>query len=166
MTRILENRDPAEVSDIQIAAHASDFVLAGSETTSTALSCITYHLLQTPEVMEKLQAEIRGTFNHYDQINARSTLPLKYVEAVVLEGLRMYPPLPFALPRIVPEGGDTVDGHFLPAKVALAQVYPSATLTKLLDNSLNKPNGSQPFFGQFRRSSSIQTREVARSENK
>lgn len=122
MTRILENRDPAEVSDIQIAAHASDFVLAGSETTSTALCCITYYLLRTPAVLKKLQAEIRGTFQHFDQINARSTLPLKYMEAVALEGLRMYPPLPFPLPRVVPEGGDTVDGHFLPAKVMLIQI--------------------------------------------
>ena len=30
----------------------------------------------------------------------------------------MYPPLPFALPRVVPEGGDTVDGKFVPAGVS------------------------------------------------
>lgn len=37
------------------------------------------------------------------------------MHAVILEGLRIYPPLPFALPRVVLEGGDTVDSHFLPA---------------------------------------------------
>ena len=30
----------------------------------------------------------------------------------------MYAPLPFALPRVVPDGGDTVDGHLLPAGVS------------------------------------------------
>ena len=35
--------------------------------------------------------------------------------------MRIYPPLPFALPRVVPAGGDTVDGHFLPEGVS--QIY-------------------------------------------
>lgn len=116
-TRILEYRDPKEVSDIQLAAHASDFVLAGSETTATALSCITYYLLRTPHIMQTLQEEIRGAFESYDQINAASTTRLAYLNAVVLEGLRIFPPLPFALPRVVPPGGDTVDGHFVPEGV-------------------------------------------------
>lgn len=119
MTRILENRDPQEVSDVQIAAHASDFVLAGSETTSTALSCITFYILKDPRIMKKLQAEIRSSFKSYNEIDAQSTAPLKYVHAVALEGLRMYPPLPFALPRVVPEGGDLVDGRFVPGGVLL-----------------------------------------------
>ena len=117
MTRILENRDPQEVSDVQIAAHASDFVLAGSETTSTALSCITFYTLRDPRINKLLQAEIRKSFNFYGEINAQSTARLKYLQAVILEGLRMYPPLPFALPRVVPEGGDVVDGRFVPGGV-------------------------------------------------
>jgi cytochrome P450 len=117
MTRMLEVRDPELVSDIQLAAHASDFVLAGSETTATALSCITYYLLHTPEVLKKLQHEIRTMFKSYEQINAAATAPLTYLNAVALEGLRVYPPLPLALPRVVPEGGDTVDAHPLPAGV-------------------------------------------------
>lgn len=118
MTRILEHRDPEEVSDIQLAAHSSDFVLAGSETTATALSCITYYLLRMPHVGKKLQKEIREGFKSYKEIDATSTAPLKYLKAVVLEGLRIYPPLPFALPRVVPNGGDTVDGHLLPGGVS------------------------------------------------
>jgi hypothetical protein len=34
---MLENR-PEDLTDVQIAAHASDFVIAGSETTATTLS--------------------------------------------------------------------------------------------------------------------------------
>jgi cytochrome P450 len=120
MTRILENRDPEKISDIQLAAHASDFVLAGSETTATALSCIMYYLLRTPKALEKVQAEIRGSFKSYSEINGLSTMPLKYLHAVILEGLRVYPPLPFALPRVVPPGGDTVDGYHLPAGVGFS----------------------------------------------
>ncbi|KAL8954791.1 MAG: hypothetical protein Q9183_006931, partial [Haloplaca sp. 2 TL-2023] len=114
MTRILENRDQSEISDIQLAAHASDFVVAGSETTATALSAINYYLIRTPHARKQLQDEIRTAFKTYDEINATSTVPLKYMEAVCKEAMRMYVPLPFALPRVVPEGGDTVAGEWLP----------------------------------------------------
>lgn len=118
MTRILQQRDPAKTSDLQLAAHASDFVIAGSETTATALSCILNYLLRDPAALARLQEEIRGHFGSYAEITALSTLRLRYLRAVILEGLRIYPPLPFGLPRVVPEGGDTVDGHFLPGGVS------------------------------------------------
>lgn len=118
MSRVLEQRDPKLVSDLQLAAHSSDFVLAGSETTATALSAITYYLLRTPAVMRKLCHEIRSSFAAYGDINSRSTLELPYLAAVIAEGLRIYPPLPIALPRVVPPGGDTVDGHHVPAGVS------------------------------------------------
>ncbi|KAL2822604.1 benzoate 4-monooxygenase cytochrome P450 [Aspergillus granulosus] len=137
LTRILEQRDPDQVSDLQLAAHASDFVLAGSETTATALSCIMYHLLRNPKVLSRLQSECRMAFTSYDQISASSTLPLKYLHAVILEGLRIYPPLPFALPRVVPKGGDTVDGHFLPEGVIVS--------TNPLASSLDPANFEQPY---------------------
>lgn len=113
----MENRDYEAFSDIHLAAHASDFVLAGSETSSTCLSTITYHLLRNKDVLQKLQAEIRGAFKTYEEIDGASTATLKYTHAVITEGLRIFPPLPFALPRLVPMPGDTVDGHYLPGGV-------------------------------------------------
>lgn len=68
--------------------------------------------------MEILVKEIESTFTSYDQVNATAAGNLKYLRAVALEGMRMYAPLPFPLPRVVPEDGDTVDGHFLPAGVS------------------------------------------------
>lgn len=117
MSSLLENRSLDDAFVIQMAAHASDFVLAGSETTATALSCITYYVLRTPQVLQKLQHEIRGSYKDYSEIDAASTATLPYIKATILEALRIYPPLPFALPRVVPSGGDTVDGYFLPAGV-------------------------------------------------
>ncbi|KAL8729762.1 MAG: hypothetical protein Q9181_004890 [Wetmoreana brouardii] len=137
MTRILENRDKSEISDIQLAAHASDFVVAGSETTATALSAINYYLIRTPHARKLLQEEIRGAFNSYDEINATSTAPLKYMEAVCKEAMRMYVPLPLGLPRVVPEGGDTVDGEWLPGGTVVA-VNPMAA-------SLSERNFHEPF---------------------
>jgi cytochrome P450 len=116
LTRILEQRDDT-ISDVQIAAHSADFVTAGSETTATALSCITYYLSKNKLVLEKLQQEIRTSFDSYDEIDSASTAPLKYLNAVCQEGMRIYAPLPFALPRVVSDQGNIVDGHFLPPGV-------------------------------------------------
>ncbi len=89
MTRILEQRDPDKVSDLQLAAHASDFVIAGSETTATALACILFHLMKDPSVMTKLCYEVRSRFASYGEICSLSTLSLPYLKAVILEGLRI-----------------------------------------------------------------------------
>lgn len=122
MTRILDKRDPKEVSDLQLAAHASDFVLGGSETTATTLSCIIYYLVKNPDIKQKLQEEIRTRYQHYSEINSSTAQHLPYLKAVISEGLRIFPPVPFALPRVVPEGGDSVDGRFLPEGVSLSML--------------------------------------------
>ena len=114
---MIEARAEYDISDTQISAHASDFVIAGSETTATALSCITYYLLRNPYITARLRCEIDEAFPTYDAITASSTAGLKYLNAICLEGMRMYPPLPFALPRVVPAAGDTVDGHWVPPGV-------------------------------------------------
>ena len=82
------------------------------------MSTVIYHLLKTPRAMELLQREVRDAFKSYDEIDAASTSSLKYLHAVITEALRIYPPIPFALPRVVPSGGDTVDGLWLPAGVS------------------------------------------------
>ncbi|KAI4859907.1 cytochrome P450 [Hypoxylon rubiginosum] len=130
MTRILEHRDQDNhrTSDLQLAAHSFDFVIAGSETTSTTLSCCTYYLLRNPNIMNILKNEIRGAFNSSQTINDNSTKSLPYLNAVCLEAMRIYPPLPLALPRLVPEGGDTIDGHFVPAGVTVTTNPMAASL--------------------------------------
>ncbi|KAI1267667.1 cytochrome P450 [Xylariaceae sp. FL1019] len=112
LTRMLENR-PEDLTDVQIAAHASDFVIAGSETTATTLSCIIYYLTKNPSIYQKATQEIRDRFERYEDINSITALQLKYLHALALEAMRIYPPLPLALPRVVPKGGDIIDGYFV-----------------------------------------------------
>ncbi|KAI1088434.1 benzoate 4-monooxygenase cytochrome P450 [Rostrohypoxylon terebratum] len=114
LTRVIQERDPNAVSDKQIAAHSSDMVIAGSDTTATGLSSIVYFLLKNPSSLEKLKAEIRDTFDRYSQITYSSTMKMKYLRAVIQEGLRILPPVSVALPRDVPDEGAVVDGLFLP----------------------------------------------------
>ncbi|KAI6081132.1 benzoate 4-monooxygenase cytochrome P450 [Hypoxylon rubiginosum] len=130
LTRILEDRDPTIVTDRQIAAHASDLVLAGSDTTATTLAAAIYYLLRDQSAMARLTSEVRSTFTSYVDITHSSTASLQYLRAVILEALRLYPPVPMALPRIVPDGGDTVDGFSLPAGVTVSTNPMAASLAE------------------------------------
>lgn len=69
--------------------------------------------------MQLLRQEVRSAFKSYDEIDGNSTQPLKYLSGVALEAMRIYPPLPFALPRVVPPGGGIVEGHWLPGGVSI-----------------------------------------------
>lgn len=75
--------------------------------------------------MARLQEEVRSAFTRYEEIDSASTIPLKYLKAVAQEAMRIYPPLPFALPRVVPEPGCHVDGQFLPGGVRILLFFPS-----------------------------------------
>lgn len=106
------------------------YSIAGSETTATALSCMTYYLLKNPPIMARLQEEVRSAFTRYEEIDSASTIPLKYLKAVAQEAMRIYPPLPFALPRVVPEPGCHVDGQFLPGGVRISLFFPLCLLRR------------------------------------
>lgn len=86
--------------------------MAGSETTANELSGLTARLLKNPRVYKKLAEEIRSSFKHEGELINDNLAKLPYLAACLSEGLRIHPPLPTALMRTVPKGGDTIDGHW------------------------------------------------------
>ena len=101
----------------RLTAHAGLLVIAGSETTATLLAGVTYLLLKNPDVMRKLQDEVRGSFAAEGEITLTSVSKLSYMLACLDEALRMYPPVAFGMPREVFEGGVSIAGTFVPEKV-------------------------------------------------
>ena len=59
---IEEGDSKRQLTDHEITDHSVALMLAGYETTSTALSCTAYLLALSPHVQEKLQAEIDTYF--------------------------------------------------------------------------------------------------------
>lgn len=76
------------------------FRIAGGETIATFLGAVTYHLLQSQVCHEKLKNEIRGHFAKSEDINATEARKLPYLQAVIDEGLRIYPPGSQGFPRV------------------------------------------------------------------
>ncbi len=101
--------------------HSDMFIvlIAGSETTATTLSGLTYQLLNNPATLKRLQDEVRSKFNSLSDMTIEAvTENCPYLIAVLQEGLRYYPPVPTGFPRKVPAGGDTISGHHIPEAVS------------------------------------------------
>ena len=113
-TVINSAQKPGGLSLDEQHSNASIFMIAGTETTATALSGTTYHLLKNPDYLQQLTQEIRQAFSSYEDVTLDALARLKYLNAVVQEGMRMYPPVPSILPRRVPKGGLTILDDFLP----------------------------------------------------
>ena len=118
MTFILRHNDEKGMSDPEIEATLRILVLAGSETTATALSGIIGNLLGNPKAMKELTAEIRSSFRHTSEIWSERVSELPCLGAVIDEGLRLCAPVALGMPRVVPAGGAQVSGHWLPEGVS------------------------------------------------
>ncbi|KAL8917302.1 MAG: hypothetical protein Q9208_008023 [Pyrenodesmia sp. 3 TL-2023] len=102
----------------EIEKTAATMIVAGSETTGTCLAGILNHVLKDRQVKEKLAHEIRAQYSSSDEIDEESLARLLYLGAVIQEGLRIAPPVPTGMPRVVPAGGAQVCGHWLPTDVS------------------------------------------------
>lgn len=101
-----------------------DDSVAGSETTATLMCGLMNHLLRNPDIMKKLTTEIREHIKHEDDLVIKNLSALPYMDACLEEGLRIFPPVPIGLLRIVPKGGSEIDGHMIPAGVSIPILPP------------------------------------------
>ena len=88
------HRSEEGLSKGEMHSNAVLFMLAGTETTATELSGLTFHLLKNPDKMKKVAEEIRSSFTNNDQITLDTLRRRPYLNACIVEGLRLYPPAP------------------------------------------------------------------------
>lgn len=104
------------VSEDWLMAQANVLMFAGSDTSATALTTITFLLTRHEEKLRRLEAEIRKEIQTPNDIMDSKLRTLPYLKAVIEESLRICPPAALGLPRISP--GAEVDGHFIPSGVS------------------------------------------------
>lgn len=114
---VMNQKEDLRLSRAEMYANSQVFMVAGTETTATALSGLLYHLLMTPEKMSIIVDEVRGAFQKDSDIEMRALEHMPYLNACIEEGLRIYPPVPVGLPRITPDEGLLVCGEHIPGKV-------------------------------------------------
>lgn len=88
-------------------------ILAGSDTTATALRGTLLHILSTPRVHARLLAEIAAAAPSRPIKDAEAR-QMPYLQAVIKEGLRIFPPVTGLMSKDVPKGGDTYNGLYIP----------------------------------------------------
>ncbi|XP_024943134.1 cytochrome P450 6a2-like isoform X1 [Cephus cinctus] len=99
-TQGLNEEDAQAAKDIvldenSIAAQAFVFFAAGYETSSTSISFCLHELALNPQIQEKLREDIlQGIEKHDGKLNYDSIQEMKYLDMVVQETLRKYPPAP------------------------------------------------------------------------
>lgn len=100
--------------------NASLFMVAGTETTATLLSGLTYLLLTEARScsIKKLNEEVRSAFASSDDISMEGLQGLPYLNACIKEGLRLYPPVPVGLPHRTGHKGSAICGYYVPPEVS------------------------------------------------
>ncbi|KAJ6185613.1 cytochrome P450 [Penicillium mononematosum] len=117
---LLKKKDEMGLTMDELTSNCFILIGAGSETTATSLSGTTYFLLTNPEALRKVTEEVRSRFHNEDEITLTSVADLHYMLACINESLRRYPPVPSGMPRLVPQGGATIAGHYLPENTITA----------------------------------------------
>ncbi|KAH8890918.1 cytochrome P450 3A13 [Thozetella sp. PMI_491] len=135
LDRLQGKASPLEHLDI--AAECLDHMAAGIDTTGDGLCFLMWELSKPSsarfqrQLQEELLANPGASFDK-----------LPYLDAVVMEALRCFPPIPMSLPRYVPRTGRSVDGYWVPGgTIVSCQAY---SVQRLDQSVFPNPNMFNP----------------------
>ncbi|KAG0358601.1 cytochrome P450 [Gamsiella multidivaricata] len=121
-----EDMISGKLTDKAVETEACIFLIAGSETSSTAITFTLMFLVKNPDKLAKLREELdlatasnlNGTLPAYDQVRN-----LPYLTGCINESLRLRPVAATGLPREVTEDV-TMNGYFFPKGTILLAQFP------------------------------------------
>lgn len=126
----------------EMAADACILLLAGTDTISNTMVVITWALLNSSQMMQRLKTELREVMpGRGDAVDWLRLEKLPYLSAIIREGLRLSHGTPGRLPRIVPSSGAVLCGHQIPAGTSVSS---SAYVYHLDPHTFTDPQTFRP----------------------
>ncbi|KAI4861513.1 putative cytochrome P450 [Hypoxylon rubiginosum] len=110
---LIRNKEALNLDAARMATNASVLILAGSETTATLLCGATYLLTAHPDMLKRLEREVRSAFKNEEDITLTSIGQLSFMLACLNETMRCYPPFVTGAPRQTPKDVIIAD-NFVP----------------------------------------------------
>ncbi|KAF5286957.1 hypothetical protein FQR65_LT12416 [Abscondita terminalis] len=92
MQILMDLQDENEFTVEEMAANTFVFFLAGFETSSTTMSFSLFELARNPKIQETVRDEIDSVLKKHGNFTYEALGEMKYLNQVVDETLRMYPP--------------------------------------------------------------------------
>jgi cytochrome P450 len=92
--------------------------MAGSDTTAVAIRAIFLHLITNPRILTKFRTEYENA-SISSPITDSEARKLSYLQAIIKEGLRIWPPVVGLMAKEVPPEGDVINGLFVPAGTSI-----------------------------------------------
>lgn len=115
-TRMLTVADPVsgeKLDDENILSQVATFLVAGHDSTSTAITMLLYQVAMHPEVEERVYQEVMAVAGDgpitFDMLGK-----MKYITQVVKENLRLFPPAPHFLKTSPPDQVVSLGGYEIP----------------------------------------------------
>lgn len=106
----------------EMVAESVTLVVAGGDTSATAVASVFFYLSRNPAAYSRARAEVRAAFTSVQDIVESTTTAgslqklnsCPYLRACIDEAMRMSPSVGQSLSREVPAGGAIVDGDLIP----------------------------------------------------
>ncbi|PVH91595.1 cytochrome P450 oxidoreductase [Periconia macrospinosa] len=115
----LREENPAKISLDEMAGSLYINLMAGHDVLAITLRTIFHNVSKNARVLTKLRDELDSLGEPQfglkpDTIPYSKLVTLPYLDAVIYEAHRIHVPIGVTLERVIPNGGATVDGYYLP----------------------------------------------------
>ena len=88
----------------------------GVDTTAVSLTYVMYLLAKHPQYIQKIASELFG-YSDIESLKSIELEKLPYLNAVIRETMRLYPPFGATFGRVCPPEGKIIGGYFVPGGV-------------------------------------------------
>uniref|UniRef100_A0ACD5VMH0 Uncharacterized protein n=1 Tax=Avena sativa TaxID=4498 RepID=A0ACD5VMH0_AVESA len=102
------NKALRPLTDDELVSLLSEFLGAGPGTVVSSMEWTLAHLVLQPDVQNNIRREVDAVEGALSEAHVRQ---MPYMRAVVLESLRLHPPIPFALRDVADQGNAAVVGY-------------------------------------------------------